>query len=594
MNLEIAFVLAVALAALVLFALDRIRLDQLAMTIPVVLLLAGVIEPVEALSGFSSEATVTVAAMLVLGLGLRKTGLVAAIGVWARTAPLGGKRLRLFLLCLLVAFLSPFLNNTAVVIVFIPVFTALAEQADEPPSLYLMPLSFVAIMGGTVTLIGTATNLVVQGEAVARGYDALTMFSIAPLGLICLAVGMLYLFTIGRSQMPHRERPPDLARRYGARRFTTELKVSAESAADGRTLAELRWSERYDVVVAAIERGDRIISHPAGEGVISAGDRIYVQGSADDLLRLAEQQGLETPEHAHGLVPDAAAAVGDDRTVEMIVGPGSALLGRTLRELNFAQRYDATVIGVQSHGTSVIDGMAQLVFSVGDIILLSGKVAALERLAEEPGFIHMSEVEHRVGNRPRPAFAAAIMAGVVAVASVGLLPISTAAMAGVATMVFTGCVRVPEIYAEMDWLVVFVMAGLIPLGLAMESTGAAAWIATGVVQATAGLGEFGMIAAFYLLTAALTAVVANTATAVMLTPVAIVVADTAGLNPYALLVTVMFGASASFVTPFGYKTNVMIYAPGGYRFIDFVRVGGPLNLLLALVASLCIPLFWPS
>ena len=592
MTYEIVFVLMVAAASLVLFAMDRIRLDQLSMSVPVVLLLGRIIGPREALSGLSSEATVTVAAMLVLGLGLRKTGLVAAIGIWARTAPLGGKRMRMFILCLLVAFLSPFLNNTAVVIVFIPVFAALAEQADEPVSLYLMPLSFVAIMGGTVTLIGTATNLVVHGEAIARGYDELTMFSIAPVGLICLAVGMLYLFTIGRNQMPRRERPPDLSSRYGVRRFTTELRVGRDSRAAGRSLAELRWGERFDVMIVGIERDGRIISLPAGERSIEAGDRLYAQGSADDLLRLARQQKLDTPKGKMGL--EESQPVVGGRLVEIIVGPGSALVGHTLRDLSFAQRYDATIVGVQSHGTNITDRIAQLEFSVGDILLVRGEPGALDRLVDEPGFIPMAEVDHPVGSRPRAAFAAAIMAVVVVVASVGLFPISTSAMAGVALMVFTGCVRVDEIYQELDWLVVFVMAGLIPLGLAMESTGAAAWIASGVVGATSGLGETGMIGAFYLLTAVMTAVVANTATAVMLTPVAILVAQDAGLNPYALLVTVMFGASASFVTPFGYKTNVMIYSPGGYRFMDFVKVGGPLNLLLAVVASLCIPIFWPS
>lgn len=592
MTYEIVFVLVVAAAALVLFAMDRIRLDQLSMSVPVVLLLGGIIGPADALSGLSSEATVTVAAMLALGLGLRKTGLVAAIGVWARTAPLGGRNLRMFILCLLVAFLSPFLNNTAVVIVFIPVFAALADQAGEPVSLYLMPLSFVAIMGGTVTLIGTATNLVVHGEAVARGYDELTMFSIAPVGLICLAVGMLYLFTIGRRQMPRRERPPDLSSRYGVRRFTTELGVGLGSPAAGRSLAELRWGERFDVVVVGIERHGRVISLPAGQRVIEAGDRLYAQGAADNLLRLAQAQRLDTPE---GKAPqEANETVVGGRMVEVIMGPGSALVGRTLKDLSFAQRYDLTVLGVQSHGAAVTDRIAQMEFSVGDILLVRGEAGALDRLADEPGFILMAEVDHPVGSRPQAAFAAAIMAAVVLVASVGLFPISTSAMAGVALMVFTGCVRVDEIYAELDWLVVFVMAGLIPLGIAMESTGAAAWIASGVVGATSGLGETGMIAAFYLLTAVMTAVVANTATAVMLTPVAILVAQNAGLDPYALLVTVMFGASASFVTPFGYKTNVMIYSPGGYRFMDFVKVGGPLNLLLAIVASICIPFFWPS
>ncbi len=592
MTFDMVFVLVVAGASLVLFAMDRIRLDQLSMSVPVVLLLGGVIEPREAFSGLSSEATVAVAAMLVLGLGLRNTGLIAAIGIWARTAPLGGKTMRMFILCLLAAFLSPFLNNTAVVIVLIPVFAALAEQADEPVSLYLMPLSFVAIMGGTVTLIGTATNLIVHGEALELGYDELTMFSIAPLGLISLAVGMLYLFTFGRRLLPRREQPPDLSSRYGVRRFTTELDIGPDSPAAGRSLAQLRWGERYQVTILGIERRGRVISLPAGERVIEHGDMLYAQGAAEDLLVLAREQKLHTPKDRMRL--EASRAVTGGRLVEIIVGPGSALVGRTLKDVSFAQRHDATVMGVQHHGASFTDRMAQLELSVGDILLVRGETDALERLADEPGLIPMAEVDHPVESRPRAAFAAAIMAGVVVSATVGLFPISTSAVAGVALMVFTGCVRVSEIYAELDWMVVFVMAGLIPLGLAMESTGAAGWIASGVVGATAGLGETGMIAAFYLLTAVMTAVVANTATAVMLTPVAVVVAQTAGLNPYALLVTVMFGASASFVTPFGYKTNVMIYSPGGYRFMDFVKVGGPLNLLLAVVASILIPIFWPS
>ncbi len=592
MTFEIAFVLAVAASALVLFAMDRIRLDQISMSVPVVLLMGGIVEPTEALAGFASEATITVAAMLVLGLGLRKTGVVAAIGVWARTAPLGGRTSRLIALCVLVAVLSPFLNNTAVVIVFIPVFASLAAQADEPVSLYLMPLSFAAILGGTVTLVGTSTNLIVHGEAVARGFDQLGMFSIAPVGLVYLGVGMLYLFTVGRRLIPRREQPPDLSVRYGVRRFTTELRVGEDSLAVGRSLAELHWGELFDVVIVGIEREGRVISLPAGERVVQAQDRLYAQGAARNLLRLSETQRLETPrENAD---PKESEDIAGGRTLEIIIGPGSVLVGRTLRELSFAQRFGVTVLGVQSHGATVTDRIAECRFAVGDILLVRGPAASLDLLVREPGFITMAEVDHPVGSRPRAAFAAAIMAAVVVVAGIGLFPISASAMAGVALMVFTGCVRVDEIYSEMDWLVVFVMAGLIPLGLAMESSGAAAWIATGVVGATSGLGETGMIAAFYLLTALLTEVVTNTATAVMLTPVAILVAQSAGLDPYALLVTVMFGASASFVTPFGYKTNVMIYSPGGYRFMDFVKVGGPLNLILAIVAAIVIPIFFPS
>ncbi len=592
MTFDMVFVLGLTVVALLLFAFDRLRLDQVALAIPVALLLSGVLTPAEAVSGLSSAATVTVAAMLVLGLGLRKTGMVAAIGAWARTAPLGGKRRRLFILCLIVALLSPFLNNTAVVTVFIPVFMSLADKADEPASLYLMPLSFVAILGGTVTLIGTSTNLVVHGEAVGRGYDELSMFSIAPLGLISLAVGLLYIFTIGRTRLPRRTRPPDLSSKYDVRRFMTELSVTPDSPATGRTLAELRWGERYSVSVLGIERGTQDIPAPRGERHIRPGDILYVQGSADRLLLLARQQRLGTP--TERTRRDLNLSTKGGRLVEIIISPGSPLIGRTLRDQGFAQRYDATVLAIQQHGVTVTERIADVEFRVGDLLLVHGSSGALERLADEPGFIPMSEVTAPPDDRPRATVAALIMTAVVVFATFGILPIMTSALTGVALMVFTRCVRLDEIYAELDWLVVFVLAGLIPLGLALEATGAASWIASHVVSLTAGLGEVGLIAAFYLLTAILTAVISNAATAVMLTPVAILTAVDAGINPYALLVAVMFGASASFVTPFGYQTNVMIYGPGGYRFSDFLKVGGPLNLLMLIVATIFIPIFWPS
>ena len=589
MTFDMVFVLVVAGLALVLFATDRIRVDQLSMAVPVVLLLGGVIGPREAFAGLSSDATVTVAAMLILGLGLSNTGLVSAIAVWARTAPLGGKTTRMFALCALVALLSPFLNNTAVVIVFIPVFLALAEQAEEPASLYLMPLSFMAIMGGTVTLIGTSTNLIVHGEAVALGFDELSMFSIAPLGMIYLVVGTIYLFTVGRRMMPARERAPDLSRRYGVRRYIAELQVGPKSSAVGRSLPDLRWQQRYNVTILGLERDGQGITLPQAELVFREGDILYAQGAVEDMAVFVRRQKLFNLNERRSL-----ESIPTGRLVELLVGPGSALVGQTLRDLSFAQRFNATVMGVQHHSTAFTDRLAQREFSVGDILLVRGKALDLQLLAEEPGIMPLAEIDQPVRSRPRAAFAAGIMVAVVVVATTGVFPISTSALAGAALMVFTGCVRMREIYEELDWMVVFIMAGLIPLGLAMGSTGAVTWLATGVVDATSALGETGIIAAFYLLTAAMTAVVANTATAVMLTPVAIAVAETTGLNPYALLVAVMFGASASFVTPFGYKTNVMIYSVGGYRFMDFVKVGGLLNLLLALVAIIAIPLLWPS
>ena len=592
MTFDIVFVLGLTLAALFLFALDRLPIDQIAMAIPVILLLSGMVTPTEAVSGFSSRATVTVGSMLVLGLGLKKTGLVSAIGAWAQTAPLGGQYMRMFVLCLICAFLSPFLMTTAVVMVFLPVFVGLAEQAGEPASRYLMPLSFVSILGGTVTIMGTTTNLVVHGEAMARGFDALHMFSITPLGLVSLAVGLLYLFTVGRILLPRRIRPPDLSTKYDIRRFVTELQVLEDSPAIGRSLAELQWGDRYDVTVLDIERGEQEITVPHGDRHIRPGDVLYVQGSAEHILDLASRQRLETPrehkEHEIDLIP------GHGRMVEILIAPGSSLVGRTLRELSFAQRYDATVLAIQQHGVTVRGRLANVAFRVGDLLLVRGTTTALERLADDPGFVPMAEVKTQPSGRPRAGVAAAIMAGVVLSASLGVLDIMTAALTGVALMLFTRCVRVEEIYAEVEWLVIFVLAGLIPLGIALESTGAAQLIAGWVVTLASPLGTPGLIAAIYLVTAAMTAIVSNVATAVMLTPVAILAAVQADMNPYALVIAVMFGASASFVTPFGYQTNVMIYGPGGYRFSDYVKVGGALNILLLVTASILIPIFWPS
>lgn len=591
MTFEIAFVFLVVIGALVLFITERYPIDQVAIAVPVVLLLGGAISPEEAVAGLSSTATVTVAAMLVLGLGLGKTGAVATVARWGRRARLGGPWLRLFFFSTVVAAVSPFLNNTAVVVVFLPVFLALAEQAEEPASLYLMPLSFAAILGGTITLIGTSTNLIVYGMAEARGFDALGMFSIAPLGLIYLTVGFLYLFTVGRPLLPRRAGPPDLSRKYSVRNFVTEVEVTGNSPAAGKTLAELRWGEVYDVVVLGILRAQREIWGPGARRYIRAGDILYVRGETDRLLRMAREQSLATPvQRAAPPIPHAEHT----RLVEVLLAPGCALVGATLRELRFQQRYDAIVLAVQRHGVPVRETLADVRFEVGDILLVHGPIAALDVLAEEPGYVPLAEVRRRAERRPRALVALAILVGVVVAAGSGVAPILEAALVGAVAMVFTGCVRLSELYAELDWMVVFLLAGLIPLGIAMDRSGAAAWLATRIADAAAPLGPRGIVAAFYLFTSLLTSMMSNNATAVVLTPIALLAAADLGMNPYALLVSVMFGASASFVTPFGYQTNALIYGPGGYRFTDFVRVGLPLNLLLLVTAAIFVPIFWPS
>ena len=591
MTLDIAIVFAVILLSLILFITEKFPVDQVALAIPVVFLLTGILEPAEAIAGFSNEATITVAAMLVLSIGLLKTGGIAAIGRWAQTAPLGGSETRLFLLCCLVGAVSAFLNNTPVVVVFLPVFLAVAQQTGEPPSRFLMPLSFAAMLGGTVTLIGTSTNLVVYGMARNRGFEDLHLLSIAPIGLIYLAIGLLYLFTVGRALIPRRPGQTDLTGKYDVRAFMTELHVRPDSPAAGRTFAEVRWGEVYGVSILGLRRASRSLWGPVANRRVTPGDVLYAQGHSRNLLRLAEKEKLDTP-----VVRQAPVnlATGDARLAEILVAPASPLVGRTLKEARFQQRYDATVLAIQHHGRTERERLVEVRIEPGDLLLVHGTAPSLESLAEEVGMVPLNEVKPPAGPRPRALVAVLILIGVVVTAGSGLVSVLPAAMTGVLLMLFTGCVKLEEVYEEMDWMVVLLLAGAIPLGIAMDKTGAASWLAHYVASVFGPYGDYAVIGAFYLLTSILTSIMSNNATAVVLTPIALVTAQDLGMNPYALLVAVMLGASAAFLTPIGYQTNMLIYGPGGYRFGDFAKVGGPLTLLLLIAATILIPVFWPS
>lgn len=588
MDWQISFVFAVTLAALVGFALERLPIAQIALAIPVILLIAGILEPREALSGFSHASTVTVAAMLALSLGLVKTGAMARVGAWATNLRLRSPAARLAVLCAVVAVLSPFLNNTAVVVVFLPIFIEAAKQSGQPASRFLMPLSFAAMLGGTITLIGTSTNLIVHGMAEGRGLTELSMFSITPIGLLYSAVGFLYLFTLGWWLIPKRPTESDMAKKFGVRSFLTELEVPPENALVGRKLGDLSWQRDYDVTVLAVQRhGVRLTSFLARRRILE-NDILVVQGDAQSFLKLSKAHDLLAPR-----IPVRDGPRDSELPlVEVLVGPDSILDGNTLRRARLREHFGVTVVAVQHHRRVQHKRLPNLRLHVGDILLIEGEPAALEELLQEPGIIPLGSVDPPARNRPKMSVAVAIMVGVVVVASLGITSILNAALVGVLLMLFTRCLDLQEIFNELEWNVVFLLAGLIPLGTAMESTGAAHWLGEVVSGMLEPLGPRAVIGGFYLLTFLLTAVMSNNATAIILTPVAIDSAQALSINPYALLVAVMFGASASFITPMGYQTNTLIYGPGGYRFMDFVKVGLPLNVLLLAVAMYGIPLFF--
>lgn len=583
-------VLGITVAAVALLVWERFPAEQIAIGVAALLMLTGVLSPDQAVSGFANQATVTIAAMLILSLGLVKTGAMDTVGRWLRNAHLGPPAARLILATVGVAVISPFLNNTAVVVIFLPVFLVIAGHANEPPSRYLMPLSYAAILGGTVTIIGTSTNLVVAGMARSRGLDELTMFSITPLGLIYLGVGLLYLLVVGPWLLPRRVHRTDLTSKYDVRKFITEFEVTPRSSIAGRRLSDLRWSDNYGVAIIGTRRGPNTAWVPGPEWRVAPGDILYAQGDTPQLLNLARKEGLETPLERSGALDLTAE---DARLAEVLVAPHSAVAGRTLAELRFRQRFDATVIAIQHRGITARRRLDAVRLSPGDLLLVHGSAAALAALADDPAFVPLSAREAPARGRPRALVAVAVLAAVVVLVALGVLPIMTAAVVGAVVMIFSRCVSLREVYEELDWTIIFLLAGFLPLGLAMEESGAAVWMVGHLIGALEGLPPQVIIGAFYLFTSVATELMSNTATAILLTPIALQVAERLAMNPYALLVAVMFGASASFMTPTGYQTNTMVYGPGNYRFVDFIRLGAPLNLLLVVVAAVCIPIFWP-
>lgn len=590
MSFEIAWVLGVAALALLLFATERLPIDQVAIAIPMLLLLGGTVTPEQALSGLSNPATITVAAVLVIGLGLYKTRAVDAVARWARSARLGAPWVRMLILSVAAGVASAFLNNTAVVAVLLPVYLGVARATETAPSKVLMPLSFMAILGGTVTLIGTSTNLVVAGMAYNRGITGIEMFTFSTLGVVYLAVGTLYMFTLGRWLLPARTEARDLSDRYGARDFDIELTVVADTPAVGETARTLGWDERFGAVVSSLARKDGTHRRVyANRTRLAAGDRLIVRGEPEKVLALAREHGLRSLAEDPELLADAD----DDRLAEVLVVPGSPLVGRTLRGLRFQEEHEAVVVGIKHHERSVPPKLADIRLSVGDLLLIHGPAASLDALADQPGLVPLRERE-RPSSRPNAWVALAILVAMVAASASGAVPILVAAMAGAVLMIFVGCVRLEEVYRELDWRVVALLAGLLPLGVALDATGGAKLIATGLVDLLQGTSPAVAILGFYLVASVLTEIMSNAAAAVVLTPVALEAANGLGLNPLAMVAALMFGCSASFMTPTGYQTNTMIYGPGGYRFSDFLRVGLPLNLLLAAVATALIPLLWPS
>lgn len=592
MTAEIALVLAITGLTIILFVAEVLRVDLVAIVVMVTLVATRILEPQEAITGFANQATVTVGAMFILSAGLQRTGAVTSLGGLLQRFS-GGTEWRVMLGVMAVAAgTSAIINNTAAVAVFLPMVLVLAAALNLSPSRLLMPLSFAAMFGGTATLIGTSTNILVSAIADERGLGPFAMFEFVPLGLATALIGTIYMLTLGRRLIPERQpRDLNLVDRYLLREYLTEIVLMEDSPLVGKTIQQARVGLDFDLNIIDIVRDRRDIPLPSSRRTLRAGDVLLVGGSVRSLLQLIGRKGWQlVPEYALGKL-----LWGDEdyTMAEAVVAPGSSLVGQTLRTSRFRRRYGAVVLGMQRHSRIVQIDLANRALEPGDVLLLYGRREDLNQLHASQDFVMLADVPDRGHRRRKAPIALAIVILVVALAALNALPIVASAIAGSLAMVLTGVISIEDAYEALDAQVLVMLAGILSLGVAMETSGAAAYIANQAVDTIGPYGLVPLLSAFYLLTALLTSVMSNNATAALLAPIVISVAAGLGVSARPFLIAVTFAASASFITPIGYQTNTMIYGVGGYRFYDFLRVGLPLTLLLWISSTLLIPLFWP-
>ena len=589
MTQEMVLLCAIIVGAVILFSLDLYPVDKVSILVLSALLLFGLVSSSEAIAGFGSSATVTVACMLALSYGIQATG---GLGYVANKMVdlAGANEFRIFLsIIIAVGVLSAFINNTAAVALFLPLTLAVARERHLDPSQLLMPMSFAAVFAGTCTLVGTSTNLLVYSLAMERLDWEIGMFEFTPAGLLFSATGLIYLLTVGRYLIRRRRTSKSLTEEYRLRHFVTELIIRPNSPLIGKLIAETEFREKHNVEVIEILRdGSKLL--PSAEATrLQPADMLLVQGDPHTLMDLQNSQGVTLKALT---VEDRDLEDENIVLMEAFISPTSRLVETTLKEVNFRRTFKANALAIRSHGRTVREKIGRIPLEYGDSLLILTSRDQVDVLRQSPDFLVLEEVRGGFLRKDKLYYAVGISLAIVLLAALGVVSIMKAALLGIGFMVLTGCLRLNDLYSHLPWQTIIMLACLIPLGTAMENTGLASLIATQVVEVLRDWGPFAVLSGIYLLTSLLTSIMSNNATAILMVPVSISVAQQLNVDPKPFVMGVMFAASASFMTPVGYQTNLFIFGPGGYRFTDFLIVGAPLNLVFWILATFLIPFFW--
>ena len=595
MKFEIALAFAILIGALIVFMLDIYPIDFVAFSIMALVLLLGPIlcvTPAEAISGCSNPATITILAMFILSAGIYRTGVINWLARHMIHIAGASETKQLLVILLVVGPISAFINNTAAVAIMIPSAISMAHKYQRAPSRLLIPLSYFSQFAGIITLIGTATNILASSLALQAGYNTFGMFEFTPVSLFVLATGVFYLIFVGRNLLPEHRLEPEFSEDYRMDRYLSEVIILPHSRLIGRAIIESRLRERYDIHILEVMRNGQKLSHPLGSKVFAESDILFVKAvNTKELLNMTNREGVALKsEFRFG--KDSSLESKQRSLLEVIIGPTCDLIGGTLETTNFRQHYNCTVIAIRKQGELIRERLSEVTLNFGDTLLLRGAAEALEQIKREPGFIITEEPQQETFRNEKIPIALGIIAGVVIIAALGWYPILVTAIVGCVLMVITGCLKVNELHEAIRWDVIFLLAGIIPLGIALQRTGGAQLLANLATLSADYVPPLVVLMIIYLMTAILAEFVSHSAAVVIMVPVSVAAAESLGLDARAFILTSMFASSMSFATPVSYQTNAMVYGPGGYKFLDYVRVGAPLSLLLAIATPIYIWLIW--
>ncbi len=590
----IVIVLILLLVALVLFATEKLPVDVVGLILVIALVLSGVLTIQQGVAGFGDDIIITIAGLFVLTGGLVKTGLVDLIG--RRLYGIAGdNELFLTALIMIVAAVSAaVLKNTTTTAMFLPVVIGLANRAKIPPSKLLMPLAFGAILGGSCTLIGTSTNLAVSGAFQRYGYEPFSLFELTPVGIVTVAFGLIYMLFIGRKLLPSRGGEESLTEKYAIREYISEFLVLPKSNLVGKTIAEADLNSMFDLNVLGIIRSDEEEITPSPETKISANDLLIVEGKISDILRIKEDASIKIK--ADFVLNDDLLESGDAELFEVLVMKDSRLVGQTLNTLSFRQTYDLTVLAISRSGATFFTKLSDVTLKFGDVLLVQGKQRKIEPFVVDREMILLDDVSASASRTGKRKWAIAAFGLFLALSLSKLVtgfavPLAVAVLLGVLLLLATKTVRYSELYSLIDFRLLVLIACMMSFGVAMETTGTDQYLA-GLIEASfGGFGGTAVLAGFFILTVVLTQPMSNQAAALVVLPVAIKTALALGLNPRTFAIGITYAASFSFITPLE-PACVLVFTPGRYKFMDFVRVGTILTIVVFIVSITLVPIFW--